>query len=174
MNKKLLLLIVCSLFVAVVTASAKEPENWDLLKNATVINYEFDFSTFKIDKVEAKDYIEMTQKVSYDKYQKSTGNILAQLANEQLSKLDLKISNDTVSDFLLKVKPLTADDDGEHTFLFALYYKPSNTLIEGFEINSNGGDGDSFVEEFLDGLKKTGRKLGKKIANIKKAAISLK
>lgn len=174
MNKKLLLLVVISLFITVTTATAKEPENWNLLKNATIINYEFDFSTFKIDKVEAKDYIEMTQNVSYDKYQQITSKVLAQMANEQLYKLDLKISNDTISDFLLKVKPLTADDDGEHTFLFALYYKPDQTLIEGFEINSNGGDGDSFVEEFLDGLKKTGRKLGKKIANIKEAAISLK
>ena len=166
MNKRILLLIVYSI-IAVVAVTAKEPENWSLFKTANVVNYEFDFSTFKIDKVDAKDYIEMTQKISYEKYKNSTANILAQLANEQLNKLDLKISNDTISDFLLKVKPLTADDDGEHTFLFALYYKPDQTLIEGFEINSNGGDGDSFVEEFLDGLKKTGRKLGKKIANIK-------
>lgn len=173
MNKRILLLIVYSI-IAVVAVTAKEPENWSLFKTANVVNYEFDFSTFKIDKVDAKDYIEMIQKISYEKYKNSTANILAQLANEQLNKLDLKISNDTISDFLLKVKPLTADDDGEHTFLFALYYKPDQTLIEGFEINSNGGDGDSFVEEFLDGLKKTGRKLGKKIANIKETAISLK
>lgn len=173
MNKRILLLIVYSI-IAVVAVTAKEPENWSLFKTANVVNYEFDFSTFKIDKVDAKDYIEMTQKISYEKYKNSTANILAQLANEQLNKLDLKISNDTISDFLLKVKPLTADDDGEHTFLFALYYKPDHTLIEGFEINSNGGDGDSFVEEFLDGLKKTGRKLGKKIANIKETVISLK
>lgn len=173
MNKRILLLIVYSI-IAVVAVTAKEPENWSLFKTANVVNYEFDFSTFKIDKVDAKDYIEMTQKISYEKYKNSTANILAQLANEQLNKLDLKISNDTISDFLLKVKPLTADDDGEHTFLFALYYKPDQTLIEGFEINSNGGDGDSFVEEFLDGLKKTGRKLGKKIVNIKETAISLK
>lgn len=174
MNKKLLLLFVYSLLV-VATATAKEPEkNWGLLKTATVINYVPDFSTFKIEKVSAKDYIEMTQKVSYDNYEKSTVNILVQLANEKLDKLDMKISNDTVSDFLLKIKPLTADDDGEHTFLFSLYYKPSQTLIEGFEINSNGGDGGSFVEEFLDGLKNTGSKLGKKIVSIKKAAISSK
>lgn len=175
MNKKLFLLFVNVLFLVVATATAKEPEkNWDLLKGATAINYESDFSTFKIEKVSAKDYIEMTQKVSYENYEKSTVNILVQLANEQMEKTDLKISNDTISDFLLKIKPLTADDDGEHTFLFSLYYKPSKTLIDGFEINSNGGDGDSFVEEFLDGLKKTGSKLGKKIVSIKKAAISLK
>lgn len=174
MNKKLFLLFIYSLFVAA-TATAKEPEkNWSLLKNASVINYVSDFSTFKIEKVSAKDYIVMTQKVSYDNFEKSTINILSQLANEKLEKLDMKMSNDTISDFLLKITPITADDDGEHTFLFSLYYKPNQTLIEGFEINSNGGDGDSFVEDFLDGLKNTGSKLGKKIVSIKRAAISLK
>lgn len=74
---------------------------------------------------------------------------------------------DVKADVLLQVAFLEADPDGEHDIKIKLVHIPSMTTIYMNETSVDGGDGDTFVEMFMNGLTKTGKKLGKLISKIK-------
>lgn len=163
-----LLACVCSMF-------AKDDKvNYELMKNVSTINYSFDYSAFKISKIKAKDFVDMKLNMDYDKFTGVIENILIENANENMSSSKLILSNEQPSDVEIKGMPISADDDGENTIMFKLVYKPTDTLITSFKLNTNGGDNDRFQEEFMKSLSKTGKKLGKQLSTIKAKSNSTK
>lgn len=164
--------IFCLLTLAVfqLQSYAKEIEDFSLMKGVTTLNYSFDFCAFKINKIAAKDYIDMKLNIPFEKFSSSFQNILLASANDNLLSSKLIITNDEKSDVEIKILPTRADQDGEHTIMCKLVHKPSDTLITSFTLNTNGGDDDKFQEELMKGLNKTGKKLAKQLAKIKLAA----
>lgn len=143
---------------------SKDEVDYSLLKGVSTYNYTFDFSSFKINDIAAKDYIDMKLNIPFEKFTSSFQNIFLSSANENMQ--NLSISNETPSDVELKFLPTTADNDGEHTIMCKMVYKPTDLLILSFEINTNGGDDDKFQEELMNGLHKSGKKLAKQLGKI--------
>ena len=134
---------------------SKDEVDYSLLKGVSTYNYTFDFSSFKINDIAAKDYIDMKLNIPFEKFTSSFQNIFLSSANENMQ--NLSISNETPSDVELKFLPTTADK---------MVYKPTDLLILSFEINTNGGDDDKFQEELMNGLHKSGKKLAKQLEKI--------
>ena len=150
--------------------NAEDEKNYPLFKDATIVNYTEDFSTFKINKATAEFYVEMKLNTSFDKFKRFFVNNLITSANENFKDSQLSLTNNTPSDFEVTIVPTKADNDGEHTIQIFLKQKSSNTLISSFKLNTNGGDDKYFMEELGKGLSKTGKKLAKELISIKKKA----
>lgn len=164
MKKLIFVLFALTLFLS--KGFSKEEDDYSLLKGVSTYNYTFDFSSFKINDIAAKDYIDMILNIPFERFTSSFQNILLSSANENMQ--NLSISNESPSDVELKFYPTTADNDGEHTILCKIVYKPTDLLILSFEINTNGDDDDKFQEELMKGLQKSGKKLAKQLVKIKK------
>lgn len=163
------------LFMLIPLASnAEDNVNYKLFKNAVVVNLTEDFSNFRIIKMPPQNYLEMKYNMDYQKFTKNFMEILLSTANTSFNEYPLKISNDQPSDFELKIMPVSADGDGEHTIMCRLVYKPTDTLISSFKLNTNGGDNGAFIEELMKRLSISGKKLAKKLESIKKIANSTK
>lgn len=147
-----------------------EDGNFTLFKNASVINYVEDLSVFRINKATAEFYVEMKYKIPFDKFKSAFFDNLIISTNNNLKDSQMSLSNSNSSNFELTIQPLTADNDGEHTILFILKQKESDSLIASFKINTNGGDDEHFMEELGRRLSITGRKLAKNMKEIKKKA----
>lgn len=151
-----------------------ESENYLLLRDELAINYSFDYSVFKIENFNPEDYVSMKVDRTFERFTNMIENTLVHNANIEMKSCKMKLLNEQEAKLELKVTPLEADDDGEHTFSFELYHKPSNTHICSFQINTNGGEDEAFLPEFMDRLKRTGKKLGNRIAKIKTKADKMK
>ena len=162
---KKVLFILLALTLSLSKGFSKDDVDYSLLKGVSTYNYSFDFSAFKINTIAAKDYVDMKLNIPYEKFSSSFQNILLSSANENMKSLS--ISNDEPSDVELKFLPTSADQDGEHTIMCKVVYKPTDMLILSFEINTNGGDDDKFQEELMKGLNKSGKKLAKQLEKIK-------
>ena len=155
------------MFVGFMSSKSNIPKEYELMKNTSVINYSFDYSAMRVKKVNIKSYVEMKLNMPYENFTKSLENVLLESANEVLSTQGMKlVGNNESSDIEMRAMFLNTDPDGEHSIMVKIVHKPSDTLISSFDINSNGGSGDSFAEMFLNGLQKTGEKVGKKINKI--------
>ena len=172
--KKISITLALLISVVFVSYAKDDKTNYELMKNVSILNYTVDYSSFKIAKIKATDYVSMKLNMDIEKFISVATNILIENANESLDKSSMSITNTELSDVDIKVMFLSADKDGENTILCKLVYKPTDTLISSFEVNSNGGDDDNFQEEFMKSLAKTGKKLGKQIAKIKAASNSTK
>lgn len=167
---KKIIIVLVSLFTCVYVASAakKVPKEYELMKDATTVNYDFDFSSMKVKKVGIKNYVEMNLNMPLEKFINNVESIIVGAANEETEKVETKlVGKDVKADVLLQVAFLEADPDGEHYMKIVLVHIPSMTTIYMDETSTDGGDGDTFVEMFMNGLAKTGNKLGKLISKIK-------
>jgi hypothetical protein len=143
------------------------------MKNAKDINYSFDYSAMKVRKVNIKNLVETKFNMPFERFTSNVESVFIEATNEELDKQGMKlIGKDESSDIEIKISFLDTDPDGEHNISVIVIYKPSSTIISSFEENSNGGDGDSFIEQFMTSLPKTGEKLGKRINKIKKSVNS--
>lgn len=172
--KRLIVIFLLCVGIQQMAMSQDESEQYLLLKNELAINYSFDYSVFKIENFNAEDYVSMKVDRTFERFTNMIENTLIHNANIEMKGCKMKLLNEQEANLELKVTPLEADDDGEHTFSFELYHKPSNTHICSFQINTNGGDDEAFLPEFMDRLKKTGKKLGAQIVKIKKKAEKMK
>lgn len=163
MRKLFILLVAITLFQ--VKVFSKDVVDYSKLKGVSTYNYIFDFSSFKICNISAKDYVDMKLNLPFEKFVSSFQNILLTSANENMS--GISITNDVPSDIEIKFLPISADQDGEHTIMCKIVYKPSDMLITSFKLNTNGGDDDKFQEELINGLNISGKKLAKQIEKIK-------
>lgn len=163
-------IILVSLFTCVCIASSKKviPKEYELMKDATTINYEFDFSSMKINKVDIKNYVEMQLNMPFEKFKSNVEGIIIGAANEVIENIDTKlVGKDVKADILLHVTFLKTDLDGEHDMMVKIVHIPSMTTIYMEEKSSDGGDGETFIEMFMNGLTNTGEKIGKIIRKIK-------
>lgn len=173
MNKTLITLISLFSFVCFAQSKNNIPKEYELMKNAKDINLSFDYSTVKVKKVNIKNFVELKLNMPFERFTSNVESVFIEAANEELDKQGMKfIGKDESSDIEIKITFLDADPDGEHNISIIVFHKPSSTVISSFEENSNGGDGDSFVEQFVTGLQKTGEKVGKRINKIKKSVNS--
>ena len=168
--KHFLLSILLCIGCSQLTCAQDESTNYLLLRNELAINYSFDYSVFKIENFNAEDYISMKVDRTFERFTNMIENTLVHNANIEMKSCKMKLLNEQEAKLELKITHLEADDDGEHTFSFELYHKPSQTHICSFRINTNGGEDEAFLPEFMDRLKRTGKKLGNRIAKIKTKA----
>lgn len=169
MKRFFLFLMLCAVGFQL-AFSQDESENYMYFKGAIAMNYSFDYSVFKIENFNAEDYVSMKVDRTFERFTSMIENTLIHNANIEMKSCKLKLVNEMEADLELKVTPIEADDDGEHTFAFEIVHKPTTTHICSFRINTNGGNDEAFLPEFMDRLKKTGKKLGNRIAKIKTKA----
>ncbi|MCR5070205.1 MAG: hypothetical protein K6A78_10520 [Prevotella sp.] len=160
--KKLLLTIVM-IFSGVLLHAQ---ENYKFMRDVSVVNYTVDYSAFKIDKINAENFVPMKLNMDFDKFLSASTDILMENAREHMNPLLLTLNNNIKSDIELKVEFLKADLDGESTMSCTLLYKPTGLKISVFDLDSEGGDDDTFQDGYMKSVRKSGKKLGKQLFDI--------
>ena len=165
--------IFALLFVLMTTVSASWARNitddvYKCMASTSAINYSVNYHAMKINDMSGFAFVQTRLNMSYDTFAQTMISELLSSANEELVSDACKITNDVSANIVCDVELGDANDDGGNTAIVRLTYRPTNELIDEFKVSTNVGLGDGFRQIFTDGMRKSGKKLGKKIAKIRK------
>lgn len=143
--------------LSVISVSAKP--------KTVLVNYYFDYSKAKIDKVSASSYFSSHYRDGGKSLKRRVANAMINAANnESMRHKGYLLSNSTEARYEVAIKFLVIDSDGAHKLQAVVYNKKTKKKVGSVDLRSRGGRGD-FEIVLVEKVKRTGEQLGDKLVD---------
>ncbi len=156
--KKLFTLLLFAGCLSIFSAAAKP--------KTVLVNYYFDYSKAKIDKVSASTWFSRHYKDGGAAFKRRVARAMINAANnESMRNKGFLLGNSTDTRYEVAIKFLIVDKDGAHKLQAVVYNKKTKKKVGSVDVRCRGGRGDNFESIFVEKVKRSGEELGDKLVD---------
>ncbi len=162
--------IIISLIVAVL-AIAAGAQDLSFLKGQSVILYEFDWSRLRINNLDLENWLAYRQaeqpqydaEREYETELKPSAMKLIDEANAVLVKQQMMLLAKGNAQYTVRIIPISFSKNGNNTISFEFVDNSTGEVVSSMLLSGSGGIFGTMGNLWGDGMKRTGKKLGKEI-----------